>query len=152
MNTVHELPSFPFGSSLEIQHRSLHAMMSWLESELERQERLGAEHDGPILGPLRSLARSLASHFEDEERTGFAAARDQGLGDRVDGLEAQHRDLLQRVQGLIDGYEHAAQPGVELDPELPRSLRGLFADLRAHDRAEHEVLHLVHREPSQEGA
>jgi hypothetical protein len=109
------------------EHQALDADLRSLEQAYEDPAALFAR-----LGPLRE---TLARHFAHEEEGGYLKVVTDtrpGLALRVDELKAQHQQILAALDSAV-GLGATSS-------ELRGSVEAALAQLRAHERAENELV------------
>jgi hypothetical protein len=135
---------FPAGREIAEEHDAIRSVMRWIETELRRHmESAEGERDlSAMLGPLRSFLSSLAEHFRFEEESGVLPAAilvRENPEENLRSWREQHQRILMRLNGSIRVLETATS-----DRPPPASfageLRDVFADLRAHDAVENDLL------------
>ncbi len=125
------------------EHKRLHRLMQKAHAAIIQAS--GPDRDATaqhVVAELRRLREELAYHFREEEAGGCmdeAACMCPKLGPEVTRIEAEHVELLQRLDGLIAqaaDLDETVAKRVAFD----RELNDLCQQLHAHEAAENAVL------------
>lgn len=136
---------FPFTLELREQHAALRSTIRWLESEVDQKR--GNLAGGAFLGLLLAFRDQIVQHFRFEEANGIEGgfgSSDPELHALATGLIRQHRELEQRLDQAVRGFESAPDPYLALDSLL--ALRAFFREMRKHDALEDAILQRLRHE------
>lgn len=136
---------FPFTLELREQHAALRSTIRWLESEVDLKR--GNLAGGAFLGLLHTFRDQIVQHFRFEEANGIEGgfgSSDPEMHALAYGLIRQHRELEQRLDQAVRGFEGVADPYLALDALL--ALRAFFREMRKHDAIEDAILQRLRHE------
>jgi hemerythrin-like domain-containing protein len=123
---------------LQVEHRQLNHLLGTLEQQLTGWREPTVVPPG-FADHLQDLQRMLVAHFVEEEEGGCleeAVVRCPQLGPQRTALEAEHGQLKQQLENLV---EHVRHPHVGA-PHVRTAYRAFADQLRAHEAGESEVL------------
>jgi len=131
------------------EHRECMQVVSEVEDCLERRLDRGGQWVGEVLAVLPRLAASLRAHFEAEQ--GGALFRKVPLthpqyADRLQRLEAEHDQILKRIDEVVGKAEGVASEKLYEVRELNAQVQMLVATIRRHEAEETEILMGAHWE------
>ena len=133
----------PYIDHLVAEHRRLHGMLRRIRASLVSS--VGSDDDpsfAQVARILRGLREELEHHFAQEEAGGCldeAVSRCPRLSAEARRIEAEHPELLAEIDRLI-AQAATQEPTGQNQVGLQRAFDDLFQRLRAHEKAETELL------------
>ena len=126
------------------EHASMRRSIETIRHELERLQREGGIERGSgrlpsLLGDFRD---HLRRHFELEETDGLLGeeANDPGTQRIIERLLAEHRDLEQRVDRLVDEARRAEARDAGLSAAFAEELHDVLVFLFRHEQMENRLV------------
>lgn len=133
----------PYIDHLVAEHRRLHGMLRRIRASLVNSVEPGGEPSfAEVTRILRGLRDELEHHFAQEESGGCldeAVSRCPKLSAEARRIEAEHAELLAEIDSLI-AQAKTQEPTAWNQVSLQRAFDGLFQRLRAHEKAENELV------------
>jgi len=124
-------------------HRECMRLVSAVEECLDRKP----DRDGRWLADLQEklplLAQTLREHFEEEQQEYMyreLPVEAPRFASRLRKLEAEHGQILETIQGIIEGSESLQQVEIPEAREFNARVQLLVATIRRHEAEENEIL------------
>ena len=125
------------------EHRACMAVVSEVESILDRQPDRGGKWLALLREKLPELRSTLATHFAGEEGGPLfrqLPIQAPQLSGRLTRLEEEHAGILVSVEALADRAEKLEDPEVYELRELNAQVQLLIATIRRHEAEENELV------------
>jgi len=134
---------FRYAMRIATEHLSYRSLIEEIEGDLERVRRAEQSFAQNLPDLIESFLAQVRVHFALEERGGlFEVYRESEelFRSQAAVMTAQHRDFLERLGRSLEGARAIERPEGPAFERWAAELHALFADLRAHERAEDELL------------
>jgi len=116
---------------IEDDHRELRSRLEVLTSSADL---------AGVLSRLLELPKLLAEHFAEEEASDGLyedlARRSPALGEKLDALRHEHREILEDLETLSRDIQHSPGPQAQLGEDARRSISRCAERLRRHEQTE----------------
>lgn len=131
----------PIAHQVEQDHQRLRMQESALEAELSKDVQASTFDDWRLrfLKQLREFQYRLLRHFDLEEDGGFMAdlvAHVPRMSDKIDALEAEHVELLARLESIIADVKRVDNLSQWENVALKARIISLLRALRQHEATE----------------
>jgi len=131
------------------EHRECMQVVSEVEDCLERHLDRGGQWVDEVLAVLPRLAASLREHFEAEQEGALfrkVPLTHPQYADRLQRLEAEHDQILKRIDKVIGKAEGVDREKMYEVRELNAQVQMVVATIRRHEAEETEILMGAHWE------
>jgi hypothetical protein len=131
------------------EHRECMQVVSEVEACLECHLDRGGQWVGEVLDVLPRLAASLREHFEAEQEGALfrkVPLTHPQYADRLQRLEAEHDQILKRIDKVIGKAEGVDREKMYEVRELNAQVQMVVATIRRHEAEETEILMGAHWE------
>lgn len=124
------------------EHQRLHALLDDARSTIAQTRADGKNQSSEVVQVLRQIRGELQQHFTEEEEGGCldeAVSRLPRLAAEVDRIEAEHPDLLRRLDRLIEMASDSEKMTKDR-PLFDQELNNFYQGIHAHEGAENRLL------------